>query len=231
MKRGHLCTPLFLLLIIGVSLRDARAQQVTWDSTARPDVYAPRVAFMKTFRHSKKDIVFLGNSITFWAEWQALLDNRHAKNRGIPGETSYGVLERLDEVTGGKPAKVFLMIGINDLARNTPVSVLLTNCGRIISRIKAESPATKIYVQSMLPVNQSFNKLTGHTSKHALIREVNSGLEKLAAMEKVIFIDLYSHFTDADARLKREFTWDGVHLTADGYAKWGEILKQGKFLK
>ena len=231
MNRSQLCTALFFLLMMGGSIRDARAQKVTWDSTARPDVYAPRVALMKTFRHSKKDIVFLGNSITFWAEWQALLENRHAKNRGIPGDTSYGVLERLDEVTGGRPAKVFLMIGINDLARNTPASVLLTNCGRIVSRIKAESPATEIYVQSMLPVNESFNKLPAHTSKHALIREVNSGLEKLAAVESVTYIDLYSHFTDAEAKLKREFTWDGVHLTAEGYAKWSEILKQGKFLK
>ena len=75
---------------------------MAWDSTVRPDIYAPRVALMRSFTHSPKDIVFLGNSITFWAEWQELLGNKHIRNRGIPGDTSYGILGRLDEVTGGE---------------------------------------------------------------------------------------------------------------------------------
>ncbi|WP_439581142.1 GDSL-type esterase/lipase family protein [Dyadobacter bucti] len=209
---------------------EARSQQAAWDSMVRPEVYAPRVALMRTFRHSSKDIVFLGNSITFWAEWHELLGNRHIKNRGIPGDTSYGVLERLDEVTGGKPAKVFLMIGINDLARNTPAPVLVENCRRIVSRIRTESPATKIYIQSMLPTNDSFNKLPNHCNKDGAIREVNMELKKLAAAGSTVFIDLHSHFTDEAGKLKKELTWDGVHLTADGYFKWAEILKNGEFL-
>jgi len=209
---------------------EAHSQQAAWDSTVRPEVYAPRVALMRTFRHSSKDIVFLGNSITFWAEWHELLGNRHIKNRGIPGDTSYGVLERLDEVTGGKPAKVFLMIGINDLARNTPAPVLVENCRRIVSRIRAESPATRIYIQSMLPTNDSFNKLPNHCNKDGVIREVNMELEKLAAAGSTVFIDLHSHFADEAGKLKKELTWDGVHLTSDGYLKWAEILKKGKFL-
>lgn len=222
------------LLILWVFLwraHKAKAQEVTWDSTARPEIYAPRVALMKTFRHTKKDIVFLGNSITFWAEWEALLRNRHVKNRGIPGDTSYGILERLDEVTGGKPAKIFLMIGINDLAKHTPVQVLLKNCARIVKRIKTESPGTRIYIQSLLPVNAAFNKLPNHTNKGDLVREVNKGLERLSEEEKVVFIDLFNHFTDTEGNLKKEFTWDGVHLTAEGYGKWAAILKQGRFLK
>jgi len=209
---------------------EAHSQQAAWDSTVRPEVYAPRVALMRTFPHSSKDIVFLGNSITFWAEWSELLGNRHVKNRGIPGDTSYGVLERLDEVTGGKPAKVFLMIGINDLARNTPAPMLVENYRRIVSRIRKESPATKIYIQSMLPTNDAFNKLPNHCNKDGVIRDVNMELKKLAAGESAVFIDLHSHFTDEAGKLKKELTWDGVHLTADGYLIWAEILKKGKFL-
>jgi lysophospholipase L1-like esterase len=198
MYRRICCTKFFVLIVILLTWSDVMAQPAGWDSISRPDVYAPRVALMKTFRHSKKDIVFLGNSITFWAEWEELLHNRHVKNRGIPGDNSYGVLERLDEVTGGRPAKVFLMIGINDLARNIPADVLLYNCKRIVRKIRAESPSTKIYVQSLLPVNESLNKLPNHTSKGVLVREINSGLEKMAAAERVTFINLYSHFTDTD---------------------------------
>ena len=231
MKRPYFCTLLLFLLVIWRTLPHASAQQVAWDSTIRPDIYAPRVALMKTFRHSKKDIVFLGNSIIFWAEWSEFLGNRHIRNRGIPGDTSYGVLDRLDEVTGGKPAKVFLMIGINDLARNVPPNVLLQNCERIVRRIKEESPGTKMYLQTLLPTNDSFNKLPNHCNKDDLIRMVNAGLVDLSKAEQVTFIDLYSQFVDHAGKLKKELTWDGVHLTAEGYTKWAEILKEGKFLK
>src|SRR5690606_12338396 len=93
------------------------AQEVTYDSTYRPDIYASRVEMFKSFPTTDKDIVFIGNSITFWADWQELLKTSHVKNRGIPGDISFGVLERLDEVIEGKPRKIFIMIGINDLAR------------------------------------------------------------------------------------------------------------------
>lgn len=215
-----------LLLVAGQSF----GQTVAWDSTVRPDIYAPRVALTRSFKHSPKDIIFLGNSITFWAEWQELLGNKHIRNRGIPGDTSYGILGRLDEVTGGKPAKVFLMIGINDLARNTPAAVVANNCKRIVKRIKTESPRTRVYLQSLLPTNDSFNKLPNHCNKDALILEVNGALAVLAKEENVGFIDLYTHFSDSAGKLKKELTWDGVHLTAAGYAQWADLLRKGQYI-
>nr|WP_295924531.1 GDSL-type esterase/lipase family protein [uncultured Dyadobacter sp.] len=226
MNSGWKCVALLMLTWSGVL-----GQTAAWDSTVRPEIYHPRVALMKTFDHSRKDIVFLGNSITFWGEWQQLLRNSHIRNRGIPGDTSYGVLDRLDEITAGKPAKVFLMIGINDLARNTPVNVLIGNCRRIVTSIRSKSPATRVYIQTMLPTNDSFHKLPQHCNKDGLIREVNAGLEALAKAEGFTFIDLYRHFADPAGKLKKELTWDGVHLTAEGYLLWAEVLKKGKFLK
>ncbi|MDQ6477155.1 GDSL-type esterase/lipase family protein [Dyadobacter sp. LHD-138] len=218
------------MAIFLLTLNRGYGQQISWDSISRPEIYPSRVALMRTFRHTKKDIVFLGNSIIFWTEWNELLRNRHVKNRGIPGDTSYGVLDRLDEVTSGKPAKVFLLIGINDLARNIPADVLLQNFSRIIRRVKSESASTRIYIQTILPTNDSFNKLPNHCNKDALIRKVNSELLKLAQEEHVIFIDLYSHFADQAGKLKKELTWDGVHLTQEGYKKWADILKNEKYL-
>ena len=62
------------------------------------------------------DIVFLGNSITDGCEWAELFNNRHVKNRGISGDRSGWLLDRLDPIVGGHPKKLFLMIGVNDLA-------------------------------------------------------------------------------------------------------------------
>ena len=129
------------------------AQEIKWDSTVRPGNFKGKVDQFKSFPNSTKDIIFLGNSITAGVEWRELLGNDNIKNRGISADITYGVLERLSEVTEGKPAKVFILIGINDVSRNYPDSVILRNYRTIIRRIKAESPSTKIYFHTLLPTN------------------------------------------------------------------------------
>lgn len=209
----------------------ASAQTVGWDSTYRPDIYQPRVEFFKTLPHSRKDIVFVGNSLTFWADWSELLGSPRYKNRGIPGDITFGVLERLDEVIQGRPAKVFILIGINDLARNIPDSVILENYRRMIQRIKAGTPFTRIYFQTMLPTNDSFGKLKNHYNREEQILSINAALKALAEKENIEVIDLFPHFTNAAGKLKKECTWDGVHLTLAGYTRWAELLSDGKYIK
>ena len=85
----------------------AICQQTKWDSTYRPGNYDQKVANFRSYPNSKKDIVFLGNSITDYGEWTELLQLPEAKNRGISGDITFGILERLDEVTEGSPAKIF----------------------------------------------------------------------------------------------------------------------------
>lgn len=75
-----------------------------------------RATLFEVLPTSKKDIIFLGNSITNGGEWAELLDNPHVKNRGISGDRADTMLDRLHVITKGKPAKIFLLIGINDLA-------------------------------------------------------------------------------------------------------------------
>lgn len=209
----------------------AFSQKVTWDSLTVPNIYPYQVELFNSVRHSTKDIVFLGNSITFWADWNELVKSRHIKNRGIAGDVTYGVLRRLDEVINGKPAKVFILIGINDLGRKVPDDVILQNYERMVRRIKAGSPHTRIYLQTLLPTNDSFNKLEHLYHKEVNIKYINTKMKELAARESVTFVDLHSHFIDEQGKLKKEYTWDGVHLTLAGYRKWVEVLAEGKHLK
>ncbi len=204
------------------------AQKPGWDSTFRPGNYEQRVENFRSYPNSKKDIIFLGNSITDYTDWAELLQMRHARNRGISGDISFGVLQRLDEVTEGKPAKVFILIGINDIARNIPDTVILRNYRRMIERIKTESPKTKIYFQSLLPVNNSFTS-RNHFNKDHIIASVNAGLEQICKNEKIGFINLHPLFLDADKKLDKKYTYDGLHLNAAGYQYWAGILKP--FLK
>jgi hypothetical protein len=87
--------------------------------------YHQQVSHFKTLPKTNADIIFIGNSITEGAEWSELLGDNRIKNRGISGDVSAGVINRIGEVAQRKPAKVFLMIGVNDLSRGiAPDSVL-----------------------------------------------------------------------------------------------------------
>src|SRR5688572_7850672 len=88
-----------------------QAQTVKWDSTHRPGNFAQRVEQFRSYSNTPGEVVFLGNSITAGTDWNELLQLKNARNRGISGDITFGVLERVDEVTEGKPAKLFVLIG------------------------------------------------------------------------------------------------------------------------
>ena len=72
----------------------------------------------------------LGDSLTEWGNWHELVPEFRIINPGIGGDTSSGVLDRLQEVIGRRPKVVFVMIGTNDIGLQVPHEVLLRNLGR-----------------------------------------------------------------------------------------------------
>ena len=220
-----ICILCFTFLSMGVF-----AQKQSWDSTYRPGSYELRVGHFKSYPNHKKDIIFLGNSISLGTEWQELLQNKRVRNRGISGDISFGIIERLKEVTEGQPKKVFVLIGINDIARGIPDDVIVHNYKRIIHQIKNESPRTEIYFQTLLPVNNEY-KDRNHFNKDEHIQNVNAKLVQLASDEKIHLIDLHPHFLNQEKKLDKQYTYDGLHLNAEGYKKWASILTNGRYLK
>lgn len=218
------------LSIIFFASAPLKAQSVSYDSAYRPASFKLKWELFESFHDAKTDIIFLGNSITAGTDWNELLSMSNCRNRGISGDITFGVLQRLDEVTEGKPAKVFILIGINDISRNIPDDVILANYQRIVERIRAASPATKIYIQTLLPVNNEFTQHKNHYNKDEHISAVNEGLKKLGAAEKITVIDLHPHFQDAAKKLDKRYTVDGLHLNAAGYRVWEEVLKKGNYL-
>ena len=202
------------------------AQNVSYDSLHRPRNFHIKVDQFRSYPDAKNDIIFLGNSITAGTNWNELLKLPQAKNRGISGDTTFGILERLDEVTEGEPEKIFILIGINDIARNYPDEVIISNYKKIISRILNESPRTEIYIQSILPVNNTFTQYKNHYNKDEHILAVNSALKKLSDRPKVHFIDIHPHFLDDQKRLDKKFTEEGLHLNAKAYTHWAEIIRK-----
>lgn len=188
--------------------------------------YYQRATLFEVLPTSKSDIIFLGNSITNGGEWAELLRNPHAKNRGISGDTTQGVLDRLSTITKGKPSKIFLLIGTNDLSRGKSVDEVAKNVEKIVERVKRESPATKLYVQSVFPVNPKFNKFLGHMNRQKDIAALNAKIKAIAAHHGVTYIDVYkSLVTPSTDVMNPEYTNDGLHLLGKGYLKWVDVLK------
>jgi len=200
--------------------------QTKWDSTYRPALYEFEVQLYESYPHAKTDIVFLGNSITDRVDLNELLGMSNVHNRGISGDITFGVLQRLDEVINGHPAKVFILIGINDVSRNIPDSVILNNYKRIVERIKTGSPHTKIYFQTLMPVNNEFTQFKNHYNKDEHILWLNEQIKILGKKEKITVIDLYPHFLNDQNKLNKEYTLDGLHPNAEGYKVWKSILQK-----
>jgi lysophospholipase L1-like esterase len=231
-KKGSMhLEKILLTMLCWLQLCSADAQSSGWDSTHRPGNFALKVEMFRSFPNAATDIIFLGNSITAGTDFSELLGKPNLRNRGISGDITFGVLERLDEITEGKPAKVFILIGINDISRNIPDSVIVRNYAAMIRRIKKESPKTKIYFHTLMPVNNEFTQFKNHYNKDEHILFVNKQLKSLAARERITLIDLYPHFLDGDGKLDKKFTVDGLHLNAAGYKVWAGILMKGKYLQ
>ena len=191
------------------------------------DYYYKKKAVFETEQDTQNEIIFLGNSITEGGDWKALFPEKNVVNRGISGDVTDGVLFRLDEVTSSKPSKVFLLIGTNDMARGKSVDYVLTNTEKIILQIKAQSKDTKIYLQSILPINPTVGeKFEGHKKNHQNIIEANKRLKMLAKQHKIKFINLHKAMSTDEKYLKPEYTFDGLHLSNEGYKKWKQVINK-----
>ncbi|WP_321347810.1 GDSL-type esterase/lipase family protein [uncultured Draconibacterium sp.] len=173
-------------------------------------------------REEGTSILFVGNSITDDCEWGELFENPNVLSRGIDGNITTTILDRIHELTRHKAAKVFFAIGTNDLGR-TPVDTIMQNMSKIVQIFTEESPNTKIYFQSVLPVAQE--SIWGPGSKNDLVNELNERYKQFCKDKDITYIDLNSHFLAEDGyHLKPEFTNDGLHIMAAGYKAWKSLV-------
>ncbi|MCH4154729.1 MAG: GDSL-type esterase/lipase family protein [Muribaculaceae bacterium] len=187
--------------------------------------YYQRSTLFKVLPVKSSDIVFFGDSQTDGCEWNELFSNPCCKNRGVNGDGLAGYIERIESVVAGHPRKIFILGGVNDIPHFASADTILANMDRLISIIKMKSPRTKIYLESLLPINNDFHKYKGLIGKEDMVLAVNRGYAKIAERQHVTFINLFPHFADAEGKLSKAYTNDGLHLLGDGYILLRGILK------
>ncbi|SMO88979.1 GH92 family glycosyl hydrolase [Gracilimonas mengyeensis] len=199
---------------------DRQAEELAeWNRAVKAYYYHKKEHF-ENLPNTPDEILFLGDSITDNAEWAELFGNNpDIKNRGIGGDDTDGVLERLGEVTESQPDKVFIMIGTNDLAYGKSKEYVVDNYRKILDRIMSDSPDTEIYLQSVLPVDDQVH----FTRPNADIEYINGQLQSISKELGLIYIDLASQFRK-DGKMDPAYSIDGLHLNGEGYEVWKEEI-------
>lgn len=190
----------------------------------RSELYGQRASLFEQLGVDSNTIVFFGNSLTHGCEWHELLCNPNVVNRGINGDTVDGLMERLPSVTEGSPAKIFLLIGANDVSHDLSADSIATAIEGLVTEIQVKAPASKLYLQSLLPINNSFGRYRKMAGKEQVIRDINARLEPMARRHGITFINLHPAFCDEDGNLRADLTNDGLHLLAPGYLIWRDII-------
>lgn len=172
--------------------------------------------------------VLAGDSLSLWFPGELLPKSQTWLNQGISGETSAGLLQRLEIFDKTQPRVIFVMIGINDLIRGVKDETILANQREIIRYLRLAHPDTKVVVQSILP--HSADRLTWEGRDRLLkipnrrIQELNRRLAIIAEEENVSYLDLYSLFADTQGNMLVELSSDGLHLNRSGYLVWRSAL-------
>ena len=186
----------------------------------RTPYWHERTSFFHSFGRAS-DVVMLGDSLTDGAEWREMFPAQLIVNRGIDGDTTEGVLARLDDVLAIKPKVVFVMIGINDFAdaSRTANAVFITYQS-IVSRLGRSG--ARVVVQSTLPCNEAKGEWKSCAALNSRIRQLNSQLATLASV-RVRYVDLTPALAGTSG-LHDDLTYDGVHLNGRGYQLWKNAI-------
>lgn len=177
---------------------------------------------------TNKDIVMLGNSLTEGGgDWNKRLGKKHIINRGIIGDEAMGIFDRLEPILNAHPRRIYLMIGINDVSHDATKDSIAGNIRLVIHKIRSRSPQTELYVQSLLPINESFGRYKRLAGKTDFIPQLNQQVEAITKAEGAKYLNLFPLFKeDSGNSLRRELSSDGLHLNNDGYNVWAKALKE-----
>jgi len=180
--------------------------------------YDARRSLFRVYNPNKINIVMLGNSITYGVDWNELLMRTDIANRGIEYDVTEGFINRLEDICSLKPKFCFIMGGINDFRKGLATDDIFKNYTILIKNLKENNIIPVI--QSTLYVS---SKRHNWKSTNHKVDELNAMLKDYAKKEGIIFIDVNNELSQEKC-LNSMFTYDGVHLLGNGYAKWRDLI-------
>jgi lysophospholipase L1-like esterase len=182
------------------------------------EYYANKLSLYQTeneqYADYEVDVAFLGDSLTDGYDVKKYYPQYTVVNRGIGGETTHGLENRLQvSVYDLKPKIAVMLIGGNN------INTMFENYENILIGFQENLPQTKIILVSLTAMGNSW----GHKNKIAAYNNVV--IKKLAAKYGFAFVDLYTPlFNEESGEIYAEYTTDGVHFTPLGYEVFTQTL-------
>jgi lysophospholipase L1-like esterase len=182
-----------------------------------------RSAWAKTVEQDQGAVVFLGDSITqgWGGGLGAAFPGVKVANRGISGDTTRGVLIRLEEdVLALEPRAIVLLIGTNDLEEGAAPEVIAGNLGLIIAALKQHDPDLPIVLCKVFPSSASKERPADQ------IKAINNLYLAIAKQNpQVTYLETWSLFADPDGDATLAEFPDLLHPNEVGYGKWAAALR------
>jgi len=166
--------------------------------------------------------VMIGDSLIENGQWSEWLDSGEIANRGVSGDSSIQMLDRLRSYSLNRVLGVIGMIGINDILNGKPAVAVTDAVDNAISYIHSrEIPVLWISILPVAPPRLNCNEEIATTNR--LIKNVcrQCGAE---------FLDINEHFTELGV-LSGELSLDGLHLNGRGYALLSDSLRRSVLLQ
>jgi lysophospholipase L1-like esterase len=182
-----------------------------------------RAAWAQRIQQDQHSVVFLGDSITqLWGdEMGGSFGNLKVANRGISGDTTRGVLIRLDDdVIAVHPRGVVLLIGTNDLEEGADPETIVENLKLIIARLEAAERGMPIILCQVFPSSETKKRPAEKIKK---INQLYAAAVKGDA--RVTLVETWPLFADAHGNAKADEFPDLLHPNKTGYAKWAAAIR------
>lgn len=168
------------------------------------------------------DAVFIGDSWTDGYDIANSYPEYKCLNRGIGGDRTQHVLDRLKvSVYDISPKVVVLLIGGNDMLAGKSNDYILDNVQKIVVNIKQNLPNTKIIMQSY------YHLTFDYANFNQTLIELSNGVKEISDRYNLTYIEIYPHLIDVNTnQLNTEYAIeDGVHINQKGYEVITSLIK------
>ena len=168
-------------------------------------------------------VVFFGDSITQgWGSLEKDFPNLKVANRGISGDTTRGLLTRIQgDVLDVHPRAVSMLVGTNDLDQGGTPETIAENMKAIVAALHKADPKMPIVLNKVMPRGAKQNR-----DFAMLIPKLNALYQAAFKDDPLVTIyDTYALFDDGNASVKKDEFPDLLHPNGVGYAKWTAALQ------
>ncbi|QOD13543.1 G-D-S-L family lipolytic protein [Psychrobacter sp. 28M-43] len=177
--------------------------------------YLHKKTFFQLNSQDDYNIVFIGDSITDESDWYDIFPDQIIANRGISGDSTEGVLKRMDTITNTKAEKAFIMIGTNDIASDVDVETIIENYEKILDELEINK-ITPIVQSTLLTYNKT-------AERNENINKLNTKLKSVCLKRNITYVDLNPYLSE-NGMLSEKYSYDGLHLNGEGYAMWSKVI-------